>query len=520
MAGVALSTTGFAQSLDNIHTMDDADFLFNNRSQQHWASELQERLDAADQRLTALESKQAERSRIQQVDYLLDELPAAEAPLEDPNAELIERLETLEKNWEKQAASEAKKKADAAKKTTFEVGGRIHLDYWNFAESSPGIDNFEHPAGPLVGTDPEDRWAFRRIRMEFSGDIQQTMFWRMQVDFAETEDPAIKDVYIGFKELPGNQSLIIGHQKRPIGLDHWNSSRFNIFLERPLVVEAINEDARRLGVMMHGNNDSESFNWQYGVATLENPSDDGNYTGDASQYSLHFRLSGTPWYDETSDGRGYLHLAVAGMFANPDGDANAMVTDSNEGRFRTRMAQRSSTRWLDTGRIAGADWYEVLALEAMLNIGSVQFCSEYMNVWLQRDGTTPGTGPDVQFNGFYTQVSYFLTGEHIPIKRNSGQIDRIKPFENFFLVDRCDGGVGRGWGAWQVAGRYDYLDLTDNDVKGGVGNMATCGLNWYWTPYSRMQFNLIYCDIQDHAVVNGFTGGNSLTAGVRFGADF
>lgn len=493
----------------------------------NWIHEMSLRFAESESRLTEVEaqlkSQQQIQQEIQQASY--DETPVPAVPpvgnVPTLDQEILDRLATMEENWAKLQESEAKKKSDALKKPTFKVGGRIHWDHWNFSESSPGIDNFEHPGpGPQTGTDPEDLWAFRRIRMEFSGDILENMFWRMQLDFAELEDAAIKDVYIGFSELPHNQKLYLGHQKRPIGLDHWNSSRYNIFLERPLVVEAVNEDARRMGIMMHGYTDDESLNWQYGIATLENSAGDRSNRSDAGQYSLHFRTSGTPWYDESSGGRGYLHLGFAGMFANPDGDADPGVTDNNEGRFRTRMAQRSERRWMDTGRIPGANWYEVAALEMMLNVGACQWTTEYMNIWMQRDMTTPGTGPDLHFNGFYTQFSYFLTGEYIPVNREVGQIGRIKPFENFFLVDKCCGGRGRGWGAWQIAGRYDYLDISDADINGGVGNMATFGMNWYWTAYSRMQFNLIYSDIKDHAPVNGFTGGTSLTAGVRFGADF
>ena len=313
----------------------------------NWIHEMSRRFAESEARLAELEA-QVESQRqsppaIQQASY--DETPAPPAVVVPTlDQEILDRLAKMEENWAKLKESEAKKKADALKKPTFKVGGRIHWDHWHFAESSPGIDNFENPGpGPQTGTDPEDLLGFRRIRMEFSGDILENMFWRMQLDFAELEDATMKDVYIGFSELPNNQSLILGHQKRPIGLDHWNSSRLNVFLERPLIVEAVNEDARRMGVMMYGYNDWESFNWQYGISALENSAGDRANRSDAGQMSLHFRTTGTPWYDESSGGRGYLHLGFAGMFANPDGDADDGVTNSNEGRFRTRMAQRFRT---------------------------------------------------------------------------------------------------------------------------------------------------------------------------------
>ena len=83
------------------------------------------------------------------------------------------------------------------------------------------------------------------------GDIPDDIYYRLQIDFNSAQDGEFKDVYIGSRGLPRNQSVQIGIQKRPFGLDHWNSSRFNIFLERPFVVEGFNEDTRRPGLAAH-----------------------------------------------------------------------------------------------------------------------------------------------------------------------------------------------------------------------------------------------------------------------------
>ncbi len=61
---------------------------------------------------------------------------------------------------------------------------------------------------------------------------------------------------------------------------------------------------------------------------------------------------------------------------------------------------------------------------------------EYQANWLQRDDSTPGTGPNVFFHGAYVYASYFLTGEFIPYSRTTSTIGRVKPYENFFLVER------------------------------------------------------------------------------------
>lgn len=451
----------------------------------------------------------------------LDEPASASADdmtFEQRLARLEEGWKELDKAWADMTAAEKKKKDDAAKKPTFRIGGRIHADYWDFLNTSPGIGYFENPvaANPDFGQDPDDVFAFRRIRLETSGDIPDNMLWRVQVDFNNPSTPEIKDVYLGFTELPGNQTLLIGNQKRPLGLDHLNSSRYNVFVERPLVVEAFNEDARRPGVAMYGYSDDEKYHWRYGAYYLENISTDGRYNGDSRQMSVNGRLSSSPWYDKATNGAGYFHWAIAGVAARPDSGANAADDHFNEARFRTRAEARSDSRWLDTGRIAGADWYEILAVESMLNVGPTQLVCEYQKSFVQRDARFS----DVQFQGGYVYLSYFLTGEYIPYDRQSGTIDRVKPFKNFFLTDCCSDKTEHGWGALNVAARYSWLDLTDRDITGGFGQSGTLAINWFWNAYAKVQFDLSYGDIQDRGPIGGYNSGNYLIAGTRFACEF
>ena len=403
------------------------------------------------------------------------------------------------------------------KKPTFLLGGRIHLDQLYFADHSDGISAFEDPAN---GEDPEDRIFFRRIRLEFQGDVPGDMHYRFQVDFNNPQTPEYKDMYIGFNQLPIFNTVRIGNQKRPLGLDHLNSSRFNVFMERPLLVETFNPDARRIGIASYNSlAEDDALNLTYGAFSLENTRSDGRLIGDSMQWSLNGRLHSSPMHSD--DGTQYLHLAVAGMFAKPDGDVGPNETNRNEGRFATRNELRSSTSWLDTGRIAGADWYQVLGLEMLYNEGPLQIVGEYAFTWTQRDNDTPGTGSDLFFNGAYAYIAYMLTGEHIPYNRKSGTIGRVKPFRNFGpFTPGSSEDYETGWGAWQLALRYSYLDLTDEDIRGGVGNNLTAGVVWYFNPYSSLQFNAVYGDIRDHEATRGFTDGHFTGLTTRLRVDF
>ncbi len=400
--------------------------------------------------------------------------------------------------------------------STMKISGRIHADYWGFPANDPGIDLLE--GGP---DGPQARLAFRRMRFGVSGKLSANMVYKIEMEFAGGNDSEFRDAYFGWNDLPFLQTVLLGNQKRPYGLDHLNSSRYNVFLERPFVIESFNQDARRLGLQSYGHSEDLRWNWRYGVFNQRLIQDEGNFTNDNLQLEAAQRLATTFWYDEVSGGRGYGHFAFSHSWASPDGltdgDNGGPGPDQNEARFRHRPEARSASRWLDTGRIAGTDDYHLYGLEGVLNIGALQLVAEAQYVDVNRDA---GAGPDLDFWGAYAYASFFLTGEHMPWKRKSGTLDRIKPFENFFMVNTSDG-VRGGWGAWQIAARYSYADFNDGDIFGGIGESLTVGLNWYWTANARMQFNWIHGSIEDNQESTGVSlSGDYDIVGARFMVDF
>lgn len=443
---------------------------------------------------------------------------------EDKADTVEERLELLEENYsdlgenyeklsKDHSALKKKMKTLAASghgKATMKVNGRIHADLWSFPNSDAAINTFE--TGNAANT-PQDAFGFRRLRFGVKGNLGQTMVYKIESEFAGGNDIEFRDAYFGWNELPVLRTVLIGNQKRPYGLDHLNSSRFNVFLERPFVIESFNQDARRLGVQSYGVSEDENWNWRYGVFNQRLVQDEGFYRRDHYQLEFASRLANTFWYDEASGGRGYGHWAISGTHAEPDGSGGS----ANEAEFRHRPEARSNKRWLNTGHITGADNYRLLGLENVWNFGALQLVGEYQNVWMERDAGTAGGDADLNFSGTYFYAAYFLTGEHMPWKRSSGTLDRIRPIENFFLVDTCSDGVQGGWGAWQIAYRFSYADFNDDNIFGGRGTSHTFGLNWYWNEFSRMQFNAIWGEIDDAAISNG-ENTRDLVTGVTPGA--
>jgi len=429
----------------------------------------------------------------------------------------VDRLEDTTGNTQKLPSDFIESLSTSALRS---VNGRVHIDQWDFPKSSPGINIIEN-GNP--DEDPEGRLLYRRIRFGVSGNVPPlNMSYRVEIEFSGQDGSQFRDAWIGFDDLLVFNTLRIGNQKRPYAWDQLNSSNFMVFLERPFIDEAFNEDNRRFGVASYGASASDAYNWQFGIFRLREVQSSGAIIGDHPQLELAGRLAHTWWYDETSDGRGYGHLGFAGTLAFPNGDASTLANNTNQARFRSRPEGRSTNRWLDTEVIALADMYELLFIESVFNVGPLQIAGEYANLWLQRSASA---GQDLHLHGAYIYASYFLTGEHIPWNRKLGVLGRIEPFEDFFLLRSRNKGRAAGWGAWQVAARYSYGDLSSADVLGGVGQSVTLALNWYWNSHSRLQFNYLFGRIDDRraSLNSGGTqvvGGSYEIAGVRVMIDF
>ncbi len=91
----------------------------------------------------------------------------------------------------------------------------------------------------------------------------------------------------------------------------------------------------------------------------------------------------------------------------------------------------------------------------------------------------------VDFDGWYANASYFLTGESRVYDVKHGLFKRTKP----------NSIVGKGgYGAWEVAARYSAINLNDGAIKGGRAQNMTIGVNWYATPTIRFMGNYVMTD--------------------------
>jgi phosphate-selective porin OprO/OprP len=131
--------------------------------------------------------------------------------------------------------------------------------------------------------------------------------------------------------------------------------------------------------------------------------------------------------------------------------------------------------------------------------------------------TTPGGPPlgNLFFQGYYAEAMVFLTGESRTWNTKNFFFNRVIP-KRPFRLKRTDCEPG-GWGAWELAVRYSFIDLSNKAVQAGQLDSVTLGLNWYLNANAKLQFNYDYTDVGHRATA---PQGHIHAFGIRSAFDF
>jgi phosphate-selective porin OprO/OprP len=131
---------------------------------------------------------------------------------------------------------------------------------------------------------------------------------------------------------------------------------------------------------------------------------------------------------------------------------------------------------VDTNDIKNIDRFVKYGLEASIVAGPFSMQAEYFDMNLERMNGFD----DVDFDGGYIQAAYALTGESRKYKVRKGVFGSYSP-------------KGKN-GAWEIAVRYDAVDLDDDTIQGDEQDVTTLGLNWYVNKNVRVMLNYANVD--------------------------
>lgn len=319
------------------------------------------------------------------------------------------------------------------------------------------------PAG-LSGTG--DSEEIRRAQLGV--DIKMPGGFSARVEGEFTGDPVeLVDAYVAWNG--GGYNVTAGQQKFFTPLDDSTSDLNTSFTERAAFVTAFNVFGRRTG--LSAGYAKGDFQINAGVATdLLIELDD---VGDNS-LSTHVRAVWMPRIGATK-----LHFGAAWHGKDRRGWTDAAV------RYRQRpLVHSAEARYVATPGLH-ADRERTWGVEAAAVNGPFHVAGEAY--WHQ--ARRPGAGDPIFF-GAYAEAGMFLTkGDSRPLK--GGQFGAIKPGKPL-----GEGGIG----AVQVNARYDYLDLNDRGVTGGVQKAYMASIIWTPTAWMRLMAEAARIDYRGAAI--------------------
>lgn len=374
------------------------------------------------------------------------------------------------------------------------VGGNAQIDStWFIAPKGA----FALPHGSISGLGNASATFLRRARLRVEGDIYNQFDYIVEYDFANANNendglqppsfgnltgaPAPANIWMQVRDVPWFGNVRLGNIVKPIGMTNNTSQTFLPFLERADNMDAFYgpfDGGFALGLAARNHTDNERVTWQYGIYR---PSINVFGVG-INKFEWGGRFTALPVYAD--DGRVLVHVGM--------GTLNGEIVQ-NELRVRARPLLRNGPGYanpilIDTGDVGGSRQYTI-APEFAAVLGSWTFQAEWTGQFLTRATPTGGSNNGtVLFHGGYTEVLYFLTGEYQSYSREDGAFGRVVPRRN--LQMKRGEGIS-GCGAWQLGARFSYLDLNDKAIRGGVVYDWTIGLNWFWNPNMKVQFNYI-----------------------------
>lgn len=387
-------------------------------------------------------------------------------------------------------------------KFKFKVRGRLMVDYDSIDQ------DFK-----ITGDDDVSAVELRRARLGVEGVIYYNFKYKFEVDFAGDETE-IKDAYIAYANWADweTSEIIVGNFKTANSLEQMTSSRFLMFLERAAFVDAFVLDRAIGGGVWAGD---EHWSFQAGYYGAEAGTQEGYWT-DPTIATV--RGTVTPINNDTT----VLHMGASYRNRNAGTDRDGMA---DLFRYRARPDLHLADRFIQTpNRIISTgdtlpgfgETDNLWLVEGAFVWRRFTVQGEYADMSVDIAQSIANASPN--YKGWYVQGSIFLTDDMRNFEADTAEFGRIKPNNPFF----SEKGMFSGTGAWELAGRYDVLELGDaataitNSTAVNAMDCADCGdqkawtigLNWWMTDYAALKFNYVNAHISggdnNGADVQGF----------------
>ncbi len=318
---------------------------------------------------------------------------------------------------------------------------------------------------------------FREAKVCLSGTLFEKVKYRFDMDFANVRQ--IKDIWIGYGDLPFLGEVKAGHMTEPYALEELSGG--NPFMESALPVEAF-APGRNIGIMCQNAVLNERMTWAAAYFLITGSFSDvagaTDYLSNAFGSAVTLRVTGLPRYED--DGKNLLHLGFSYSHQFRDD-----TREDSQLKLRAHPESRlTDDTFVNTERFF-TEAADLFGYEAALVQGPVSVQGELFQVLSEAESVG-----NPNFWGFYVYGRYVLTGEHRPYNRSKGIFGGIRPNRDFHFGQE-------GWGALETAFRFSYVDLNSSGIKGGKERNLAAGLNWYLNEHACFMFNYIHATVKD-----------------------
>lgn len=338
--------------------------------------------------------------------------------------------------------------------------------------------------------EPPDSFLIRRARFGFQGSYGKYYDFAILIDGAASNGISLRDLFVNVKPFPWFQ-VQVGQFKEPFAQEVTTAVTNIDFVERSLASLLYPSAAtafRSPGAVVHG--DIAGGVMQYWVGAFNGKGILANNTTNEPETIGRVRFY--PWKkhkDSLFQGFAFGGAAGHGRTRGLSGEQSFGTTlpDAAFALVPTFTINGPVERWNAEGTWIHGPWavraeYDLLR-QFRRNVGSEDF-----------GGIGFVTLPAIVGKGGYAQATYLLTGEARP-ENGTPKVKHplLGPGEN------------RGWGAWELAFRYDKLQVKEPGavLNGpftqftpaavptfeGHADAFTTGVNWYLNYWIKYQAN-------------------------------
>lgn len=343
----------------------------------------------------------------------------------------------------------------------FKMRGRFQYDIIS--------NDLDFPAG--ITDEDGTRSYVRRAFLGVQGRLSER--WRYKVDFilSPGDDAAgqvgVDDAFLEY--VADDWSFVIGEHNITSPLEDRISSLDIPFIERTSVINAF-EYGRRAGLGAIWSGANYSLAGAIQGDSLNNA--DTNYALDEST-AISGRFTWAPIFETSPEGVTLIHLGLVAR--QRDIGEDAVV------RYRTRPLNGRGARGIDAGAGVNGESDTTFGVELALQRGPFGVQAEYHTL----EGDTVG-GVGYEYNGYYVDAYWSITGESRSYRGNTGSFGAIAPARAI-----NNGGPGH----LMLSARYDFIDLSDPAsglAAATRGEQTAYAVGLDWVPLDHVRFKLNY----------------------------